>query len=142
MSSEDPGFAILPVDEDVGHGLFATRAFAQGETVLSETPLVSCQHAWNEFYGYSSCHLCLSPLETAEENARRLSDSAAVLLPHSECCRTRPGFHVECEGCQVRYCSEQCRREAWNAFHKTLCYGQYTINLHRYYHMVLPIITT
>ncbi len=69
--SDDPGYAVLQVDEDVGRGLFATRSFAKGETILAETPLVSCQHAWNAAYGYAACHLCLTPLETAEQNARR-----------------------------------------------------------------------
>ncbi len=126
MSSGDgggQGFAVVTVDDDVGRGLFATRTFSSGETILTETPVVSCQHAWNASYGYSACHLCLAPLETAEQNARRLSDNPGILLPNSECCQTRPNFHVECESCPVKYCSDQCRREAWDRFHKTLCYG-------------------
>ncbi len=53
----------------------------------------------------------------------RLSNNPCVILPNSECCLTRPNFHVECESCPARFCSDQCRREAWDAFHKTLCVG-------------------
>ncbi len=119
----DCGYVVSAVSDDVGKGLFATRQFSKGETVLAETPLVSCQHAWNAAYGYSACHLCLTPLETAQDNARRLSDDPSVVLPNSECCQTRTAFHVECEACPARYCSESCRSEAWDRFHKTLCYG-------------------
>ena len=43
------------------------------------------------------------------------------MLPHGELCATRTDFHVECPNCGVRYCSESCREDAYNAWHKTLC---------------------
>ena len=44
------------------------------------------------------------------------------MLPHGECCATRKDFHVECANCGVRYCSESCMEDAYNAWHKTLCF--------------------
>ena len=52
--------------------------------IFRERPLVSCQFPWNEEYGYRACHLCLEPLETAQENAQRLTNNPSLLLPHNE----------------------------------------------------------
>ena len=44
---------------------------------------------------------CGRPLETAEENARRLTGNAALTLPHPECCETNKATLVECPNCDV-----------------------------------------
>jgi hypothetical protein len=125
MSGEDDsGFVVSNVDARVGRGVFATRTFVKGETVFRERPMVSAQFAWNAAYSYRACHDCLEPLETAAENAARLSnDPAFLLLPHTECCATRTHFHVACPHCQVQYCSKECMDEAWSKYHRTLCLG-------------------
>lgn len=48
-----------------------------------------------------ACEYCLRALETAEENARRLSGIPALSLPHQELCRVRPELHQACPHCQV-----------------------------------------
>jgi hypothetical protein len=63
----------------------------------------------------------MEPLETAQENVSRLSGDPNVLLPHTECCTTRVGFHVTCPQCGVAYCSKQCLEDSWGLFHATLC---------------------
>lgn len=49
----------------------------------------------------TACDYCLRALETAEENARRLSGKPGLSLPHPELCRVRPELHQACPQCQV-----------------------------------------
>ena len=50
---------------------------------------------------FPACEYCLRALETAEENARRLSGIPGLTLPHPELCRVRPELHQACPQCQV-----------------------------------------
>lgn len=52
-----PDFIIYFVFQ--GKGLFATRKFDQGDIILEEDPLVSCQFAWNAAYRYLACDHCM-----------------------------------------------------------------------------------
>lgn len=60
---------------------------------------------WSCFGNQSRCSLaceyCLRALETAEENARRLSALPSLSLPHPELCKVRPELHQACPHCQV-----------------------------------------
>ena len=73
------GISILFVFQ--GNGLFAKKDFHLGDVIFEEVPLVMCQFAWNADCLYTSCEHCLRPLETAEENARRLSGNRTLSLP-------------------------------------------------------------
>lgn len=42
-----------------GKGLFATKKYDQGDVILEEDPLVSCQFAWNAAYRYLACDFCM-----------------------------------------------------------------------------------
>ncbi len=42
-----------------GRGVFATRDFKKGETVVKDYPIVTCQFAWNQLYSYKACEYCL-----------------------------------------------------------------------------------
>ena len=95
-----------------GKGLFALRLFKEGDTIFEEKPFVCCQFSWNAEYGYLACDNCMSPLENAEENARRLSGKRDIILPYPECCETKKEFITECEACGVKYCSNECKSEA------------------------------
>ncbi|MCJ8735728.1 hypothetical protein PDJAM_G00250710 [Pangasius djambal] len=111
------------IDNVKGKGLFAKRPFKKGETIFTERPLVSAQFLWNALYKYKACEYCLRALETAEENARRLSGLPALGLPHPELCKVRPELHQACPHCQVMYCSSECRQAAWDQYHQVLCLG-------------------
>uniref|UniRef100_A0A8C1CP15 Protein-lysine N-trimethyltransferase SMYD5 n=1 Tax=Cyprinus carpio carpio TaxID=630221 RepID=A0A8C1CP15_CYPCA len=111
------------IDKVKGKGLFAKRPFKKGDTIFIEQPLVSSQFLWNALYKYRACEYCLRALETAEENARRLSGRAALNLPHPELCKVRPDRHQACPHCQVMYCSAECRQAAWEQHHRLLCIG-------------------
>uniref|UniRef100_A0A8C7YYL2 Protein-lysine N-trimethyltransferase SMYD5 n=1 Tax=Oryzias sinensis TaxID=183150 RepID=A0A8C7YYL2_9TELE len=111
------------IDNLKGKGLFAKRSIKKGDTIFTERPLVSAQFLWNSLYKYRACDYCLRALETAEENARRLSGNPALILPHAELCGVRPEMHQACPQCQVMYCSSECRQAAADQYHRVLCLG-------------------
>uniref|UniRef100_A0A3Q1H3G3 Protein-lysine N-trimethyltransferase SMYD5 n=1 Tax=Anabas testudineus TaxID=64144 RepID=A0A3Q1H3G3_ANATE len=124
----DPGKAsscveVRFIDSVKGKGLFARRSIKKGDTIFMERPLVSAQFLWNALYKYKACEYCLRALETAEENARRLSGNPGLSLPHPELCRVRPELHQACPHCQVMYCSNECRQAAADQYHRALCLG-------------------
>uniref|UniRef100_G3VS87 Protein-lysine N-trimethyltransferase SMYD5 n=1 Tax=Sarcophilus harrisii TaxID=9305 RepID=G3VS87_SARHA len=106
-----------------GKGLFATRPVQKGETIFVERPLVASQFLWNALYRYRACDHCLRALETAEENAQRLSGRTCGALPHPEQCSIRKELHQLCPHCQVAYCSAECRQAALEQYHRALCLG-------------------
>ncbi|KAL2077486.1 hypothetical protein ACEWY4_026990 [Coilia grayii] len=111
------------IDNIKGKGLFAKKDIRKGDTIFIERPLISSQFLWNALYKYKACEYCLKSLETAEENARRLSGLPGLSLPHPELCRVRPELHQVCLQCQVKYCSAECRQAAQEQYHKVLCLG-------------------
>uniref|UniRef100_A0A4W5KF65 Protein-lysine N-trimethyltransferase SMYD5 n=1 Tax=Hucho hucho TaxID=62062 RepID=A0A4W5KF65_9TELE len=111
------------IDTVKGKGLFAKAAIKKGDTIFVERPLVSSQFLWNSQYNYKACDYCLRALETAEDNARRLSGNPGLSLPHTELCKVRPELHQTCPQCQVMYCSNECRQAAADQYHRTLCLG-------------------
>ncbi|XP_016336704.1 SET and MYND domain-containing protein 5-like [Sinocyclocheilus anshuiensis] len=88
------------IDNVKGKGLFAKKPLKKGGTIFIEQPLVSSQFLWNALYKYRACEYCLRALETAEENARRLSGLPALGLPQPELCKVRPDRHQACPHCQ------------------------------------------
>ena len=84
-----------------GRGLFSKTSIEKGAVILQEKPIVSAQFAWNELYKYRACEFCMGPLETAEENSRRLTENPSLILPFPECCEVKPAECVSCPGCQV-----------------------------------------
>ncbi|KAG7200495.1 hypothetical protein KM043_001061 [Ampulex compressa] len=118
---DSDGFQVRLINSEKGKGLFATRPYKEGEVILEEKPIVCCQFSWNSDYGYLACDNCLRPLETAEENVRRLTGNPSIILPHHECCETNKNMITECPMCGVKYCSAECQNEAFQRFHSTLC---------------------
>uniref|UniRef100_A0A3Q1AXZ7 Protein-lysine N-trimethyltransferase SMYD5 n=1 Tax=Amphiprion ocellaris TaxID=80972 RepID=A0A3Q1AXZ7_AMPOC len=106
-----------------GKGLFAKKSIKKGDSIFIERPLVAAQFLWNALYKYKACEFCLRALETAEENARRLSGNPGLSLPHPELCCVRPELHQACPQCQVMYCSSECRQAAADQYHRALCLG-------------------
>ncbi|XP_067124318.1 histone-lysine N-trimethyltransferase SMYD5-like [Centruroides vittatus] len=106
-----------------GKGLFALRKFKTGDVIFEEKPLVCCQFLWNQVYGYLACDYCMRPLETAEKNARRLTGNQDITVPYSQCCIVKEENHVDCPFCEITYCTDECRRLAWEQYHQNLCLG-------------------
>uniref|UniRef100_A0A3B3ZLS6 Protein-lysine N-trimethyltransferase SMYD5 n=1 Tax=Periophthalmus magnuspinnatus TaxID=409849 RepID=A0A3B3ZLS6_9GOBI len=111
------------IDHIKGKGLFAKKTIKKGEAIFIERPLVSAQFLWNALYKYKACEYCLRALETAEQNARRLSGNPGLSLPYPELCKVRPELHQPCPQCQVMYCSSECRQAAADQYHRVLCLG-------------------
>lgn len=84
-----------------GKGLFALKKFNPGDIIFEERPLVCAQFLWNQAYGYLACDYCMKPLETAEENVRRLAGIPDLCLPYSECCGIKKEECVDCPYCEV-----------------------------------------
>ncbi|XP_076367305.1 SET and MYND domain containing, class 5 isoform X2 [Tachypleus tridentatus] len=120
------GVEVREIGGSKGKGLFALCKFSAGETIFEERPLVCSQFLWNQAYGYLACDYCMRPLETAEENARRLSSNHQLVLPYPQCCNTKKENHVDCSQCEVSYCSVACRSLAWEQYHQFLCLGSST----------------
>ncbi|XP_017492241.1 PREDICTED: SET and MYND domain-containing protein 5 [Rhagoletis zephyria] len=110
-----------------GRAMISTKPFAVGETIFEEEPFVSRQFSWNAAYGYAACDHCMRPLETVTENVRRLANNKALVVPLIEHDPTKPWLQqfTKCERCKVRYCSEDCRIEALNKYHRVACLGAF-----------------
>lgn len=104
--------------------LVAKKSFTVDDVLFKEQPIVSAQFAWNKFYRYKACDYCMQPLETAEENVRRLAEDSSINLPYiKENCATKKELHCACNQCGVEYCSNICRNLALDRFHESLCVG-------------------
>ena len=53
---------------------------------------------------FKACEYCLYPLESCEQNVRRLCQDSSIIIPHSECDpnRTIDQRIVRCLKCNVR----------------------------------------
>ncbi|CAB3226642.1 unnamed protein product [Arctia plantaginis] len=116
------GFEVRTSNTKKGKALFATKKFDQGDIILEEEPLVSCQFAWNAAYKYLACDYCMRPLETPEQNVRRLSCKPDIVLPHSDCFETNFEAITSCDQCGILYCAQECKQKAFVAFHRLLCH--------------------
>ncbi|KAL1123009.1 hypothetical protein AAG570_003333 [Ranatra chinensis] len=117
----DKGYEVRNLGQPKGVGLFATKTFEENDVIFEEKPIVSCQFAWNETYEYSACHHCLRPLESTEENLRRLTGNRALVLPLPDLCPTNKRTHVICDDCQVKFCCEECKNDSIRLYHRMLC---------------------
>ncbi|XP_076250614.1 SET and MYND domain containing, class 5 isoform X1 [Rhynchophorus ferrugineus] len=119
------------IDNSKGKGIFATSYIPQGSILFEEEPLVACQFSWNATCKYEACDHCLRPLETAQDNVRRLTGISSLELPYPDCCETKKEDITFCNLCAVKYCSELCRVQAFNQYHKVLCIQtSYRNNVH------------
>ncbi|XP_067642634.1 histone-lysine N-trimethyltransferase SMYD5 [Eurosta solidaginis] len=110
-----------------GRAMICTKNIANGDTIFEEEPFVSCQFSWNAAYGYTACDHCMRPLETVTLNVRRLANNNALVVPLLEHDLTKPWIEqfTQCTRCKVRYCSEDCRIEALNKYHRIACMGAF-----------------
>lgn len=108
-----------------GRHLRAVYGIVKHEAIFEESPIVCSQFLWNKEYKYAACEHCLTPLETAEEAAQRLTHDETIKLPYmAECCATDKSKHVQCQNaCDACFCSVECRDQAWVVYHQSMCAG-------------------
>ena len=70
----------------------------------------------------------MKPLETAEENVRRLSNNNFFVLHFPEHNETDKSLITKCEKCQIEYCNNECKMLASEAYHDILCLGDDRLN--------------
>lgn len=92
--------------------------------MLSESPLISSQFTWNKEYSYLCCDHCLLPLETAQDNARRLASDKNIILPLS--ITELADDVLNCNNCGASYCSSKCAETAQSQYHNFEC-NQYKV---------------
>ncbi len=115
---------VRVIDVKKNRSLIAKKSFSPEDVIFKEQPIVSAQFAWNRMYQYKACDNCMTPLETAEENVRRLAEDSSIDLPYlKENCSTKKELHVACVQCGIEYCSNTCRNIALDSFHESLCVG-------------------
>lgn len=63
------------------------------------------------------------PLETAEQNIRRLTFDPTIILPYPEADKTCDVQQriVQCQECGTKFCSAECLQEAKKKYHKLMC---------------------
>lgn len=67
----------------------------------------------------------MKPLETAEENVRRLAEDPTFKVTYlKECCETNKANHSACERCSIEYCCVDCKHSAFETYHQALCMGE------------------
>ncbi|CRL05548.1 CLUMA_CG018232, isoform A [Clunio marinus] len=108
-----------------GRSLVANKVIAIDEVILEEAPFVCSQFSWNKAYGYLACENCMLPLETAEQNVRRLAFDPSIILPFPE---SDPVIHlqqkfVQCQECSLKFCSTECLEEAKFKYHSIMCHA-------------------
>lgn len=108
-----------------GRGLVATRHIFPGEIIFVENPMVSSQFSINEADGFLCCNHCMYPLETANENFKRVGKLQDFRLLFDELDRIEYDEKIseECLQCGIQYCSENCRIRAWRSYHSAACMG-------------------
>ncbi|KAH0554861.1 SET and MYND domain-containing protein 5 [Cotesia glomerata] len=118
---DEQSFQVRVINEEKGKGVFALRAFKEDEIIFEEKPVVCCQFSWNADYGYLACDNCMYPLENAEENVRRLTGKKNLVLPYPEYCEMKKELFAECPECGIKFCSNECLKEAFSKYHRILC---------------------
>lgn len=96
---------------------------SEEEVILQEAPLVCSQFSWNKAYGYLACDFCMFPLESAEQNIRRLTFDQPIILPYPEADPTKDvqQKHTQCQECSAQFCSEDCLVQAKKKYHGLMC---------------------
>lgn len=117
--------AIKYLDSEKEHGLVATVDIEEDQIIFREDPIICAQYLYNRDF-FPACSHCMKSLETPARMLQRLAglDSEPALPPidsELESCSDQDNT-LRCHSCQREaYCSEKCRREAFESYHSILC---------------------
>lgn len=101
--------------------VFATQNIKEGGEILREMPMVASQFSWNAEYKYLCCSHCMKPLETAQDNVRRLAFDSTIILPYAECDKINLQNVVKCDNCENLFCSQSCYCAELQKNHQMYC---------------------
>lgn len=109
---------------EYGRAIYATEDIPAGEIVFSDAPIVLGKVFDTVHYKTSiqSCDHCaqslLSPQEYFKETFSTMdSDLRELVLKYWP--NTKP---IYCKKCKtVKYCSDECKTQAWNTYHELIC---------------------
>lgn len=128
VCGEDARVEVRSAGEGRGKGVFAVRGVAEGEAVFEERCWAGVQDNGDEVDACGHCMRVLSSLGEQLERAG-LEPSPEVEAAAAAAVAAAGGVpeRVPCEragaGCDVTYCGEACRDEAWAQHHSWLCAG-------------------
>lgn len=129
--ASDWGFALGAISQMIeiaasplhGCGLFASLAFAKGQVIVEEAPLVAMQDLASRAE-VMCCGKCLAPLPINDSLRKELASGVRTRQETYESLK-RAGFGPEVvpcpSGCGELYCCETCRLE--HESHGLLCVG-------------------
>ncbi|KAL0482092.1 hypothetical protein AKO1_013211 [Acrasis kona] len=110
-----------------GKELFSKEEFSPGDILLTEEPIVSQRHI-NDDSIIETCERCMKSLninslrcacEIICDN-QQSSDSMFQLLAQHEK-QYPPGIQVCICDCGAKYCSDTCKKLAWEQYHNVMC---------------------
>ncbi|EGC38772.1 hypothetical protein DICPUDRAFT_75630 [Dictyostelium purpureum] len=119
------------ISEIKGRGLFAEKTFEKGDVVFSERPLFSVQHVYNRATAWTcgNCFRFLGSLNKQMLHYRKVFGIREQSeLPEFDF----PPYTFQTKvfscfaKCGEKYCSEECRNEAFYNHHQVLCVGEQT----------------
>jgi hypothetical protein len=136
--------SVRLIDENKGKGLFCLQSFKKDQVILTEKPYVALQEVHNRASA-PVCSHCFRFIGSLEEQLQRheqmlnemeeeeedvmitesnVQHGTIGQLPQGNAVKTHV-HSVEClYGCGERYCSEECRAQAYARYHRLLCVGQ------------------
>lgn len=132
-SHKPDGVVVKYISPQRGRGMYATRDYKKGETVMLDEAIADLQFH-TSLPRVRACDQCHRFLGSVHSQLRHL---AGVLKPHEEKSDRAPNFGflsdvVPCThvGCYAEYCSEACRALAWSRHHPLFCSS--VLNPHRH----------
>eukprot|EP01133_Synstelium_polycarpum_P010796 gene10796-12580_t len=122
------------ISDTKGRGLFAERSFEKDEIIFSEYPMFSVQHVYNRPIAWTcgNCFRFLGSLDRQVAHYRKafgiardkteLGEFPEGSNPHD----FSTGIYSCFAKCGEKYCSEECRKHAFDNHHQLLCVGEQT----------------
>ncbi|XP_061166549.1 uncharacterized protein LOC133175464 [Saccostrea echinata] len=115
----------LPINvefSDFGKCVVAAKPIKEGDELFKEKPLIMGQIMDKDNNFTLSCDNCAASILTAEDyfgsNLKTMDQDLKELI--EECWPRIPS--VTCDKCKkVRYCSDECRQQAWVTQHELIC---------------------
>ncbi|EFA86539.1 hypothetical protein PPL_00338 [Heterostelium album PN500] len=129
-----PGVVVRRYINDIkGNGLFAEKSFKKDEIIFSESPMFAVQHVYNRPIAWTcgNCYRFLGSLNRQIQHYRTVfgvkEKTELVAFPEgTNQYEFKTGLYSCFAKCGEKYCSEECRKTAFDNHHQILCVGEHT----------------